>query len=183
VCFPGINNGVYCCWFGGEPGAPAFDEGFSLVQSALRSLEERLAANKQAGGKGPYLLGTATPTLADVRVFPHLIRFDAIYHALMLRGQGLRIFGEATELPLLAEYVSTRLFGLPELRTTCDLQTATRFYLSDLPIEASDSVYDREREASGGWLPTRDALMAKREAEGLSEAQVDVPPKGTEGRM
>ena len=109
-----------------------------------------------------------------MRAFPHLFRFDGIYHELMLKGNGARIFGEATAFPLLAAWVSTHMFGLPALRSTCDLQVATRFYRTDLPMSAADALYDRERIASGAWLPTREEWARKRDAEGLSEAQIEV---------
>lgn len=171
VVFPGINNGVYCCWFGGKPGAPAFDEGFGLVQAALQWLEDRLESNA-AASRGPYLLGTARPTLADVRAFPHLFRFDGIYHELMLRGQGARIFAA---FPRLAAWVRDHMFALPEVRASCDLQVATRFYFSSLPVSESDGIYDRRREATGGWLPTREEWAAKRAEEGMSPEQIAVP--------
>jgi len=176
VVFPGINNGVYCCWFGGRPSDAAFDEAFPLVQSALAWLEARLSANS-AAGKGPYLLGSAAPTLADVRAFTHLFRFDAIYHELMLKKHGARIFGAATRFPLLAAWVSTHMFGLPAIRSTCDLQVATRFYRTDLQMSEADALYDRERLTSGAWLPTREEWAAKRLQEGMSEAQIEVKPK------
>ena len=156
--FPGINNGVYCCWFGGNPGAPAFDEGFDLVQSSLVWLEKRLENNEVNAKKGPYLLGTEAPTLADVRAFPHLFRFDGIYYELMLQNRGKRIF---QDFPRVAAWVRDHMFNLKSasgeyiIQNTCDMQVATRFYFSSLPAVGGDAIYDREREASGGWLPSR----------------------------
>ena len=193
IVFPGINNGVYCCWFGGAPGDAAYDEAYALVQDALRWLENRLAQNER-DGRGPFLCGTTHPTLADVRAFPHVVRFDGIYHDLMMRGRGVRVFGggggggggsggaevpapaEApVELPQLARWVREHMFGLPAVRATCDLQVATRFYWSRLPVSESDAVYDVHRARMGGWLPSREEWAAKRRAEGMIEAQAEIP--------
>lgn len=168
VVFPGINNGVYCCWFGGA--GEAFQEGFDLVQAALLWMEERLAKG------GPFLCGTERPTLADVRAFPHLYRFDSIYFELMMRQQGARIFG-GSRFPHLSAWVR-RMFALPEVWSACDLQVATRFYFSSKPVEESDAIYDRERElanAEVAWLPTREEWAVKRAEEGMVEAQIDIP--------
>lgn len=125
VVYPGINNGVYCCWFGGRPGDARFDEAFPLVQDALAWLERRLADNK-AAGKGQFLLGTSHPTLADVRAFPHLFRFDGIYHEMMLKGHGERIFGESSRFPLLSTWLSQHMFGqLSAQRATCKSRRAS----------------------------------------------------------
>jgi len=178
IVFPGVNNGVYCCWFGGEPGTPAFDEGYDLVQNGLVWLEKRLEDNKAKSKAGPYLLGTESPTLADVRAFPHLFRFDSIYFELMLRNQGKRIF---KDFPLVAEWVRDHMFNFKSasgeltIQRTCDMQVATRFYFSSKPVEESDSIFDREREASGGWLPSREQLAVKRKEEGMSDSQISIP--------
>jgi putative glutathione S-transferase len=174
VVFPGINNGVYCCWFGGQDTSPAFMEGFALVQHALQWLEDVLARNRQDSKPGPYFLGTEHPTLADVRAFPHLFRFDTIYAELMLHGRGKRIF--QGDFPLLAGWIRDSMFGLPEIHRTCDLQLATRFYLTSLPVEESDAIYDKEREASGWWLPTREQWATKRYDEGMIPEQAHPAP-------
>merc|ERR1712167_477780 len=75
VVFPGINDGVYRCWFAQTD--EAYAEGYSGLRSALEWFEKRVQNTD-------YLCGGKF-TLADVRAFPHLFRFDVIYHKLMLR--------------------------------------------------------------------------------------------------
>ena len=163
--FPGINNGVYCCWFAGSDAA--FEEAFEHVQATLMWLEERLADGRH------FLCATEHPTLADVRAFPHLVRFDLIYFRLMMRERGMRTFVGDSPLPKLREWIK-RMFELPAVYETLDLQVATRFYFSSMSVERSDEVYDRERELmqAAEWLPTREQWAQKRVNEQLTDAQV-----------
>eukprot|EP00931_Biecheleriopsis_adriatica_P009124 TRINITY_DN110228_c0_g1_i1.p1 TRINITY_DN110228_c0_g1~~TRINITY_DN110228_c0_g1_i1.p1 ORF type:complete len:376 (-),score=60.51 TRINITY_DN110228_c0_g1_i1:76-1203(-) len=184
VVFPGVNNGVYCCWIGGMSSEDAFEEGFQLVQNGLKWMEERLGQASDKSPQGGYdagsgldsarkfLCGTPHPTLADVRAFPHVFRFDGIYWELMMRKKGSRVFDD---FPHLAAWVRRMFETVPEICGTCDLQVATRFYFSSKPVEESDQIYDREREATGNWLPTREAWAEKRRQEGLTEAQIISP--------
>lgn len=64
-----INNGVNRC--GRSTSQAAYDEAFEKLFDALDALEERL-------GRQRYLIGD-TPTEADWRLYPNLIRFDPIY--------------------------------------------------------------------------------------------------------
>eukprot|EP00929_Paragymnodinium_shiwhaense_P086303 TRINITY_DN46819_c0_g1_i1.p1 TRINITY_DN46819_c0_g1~~TRINITY_DN46819_c0_g1_i1.p1 ORF type:complete len:417 (-),score=50.03 TRINITY_DN46819_c0_g1_i1:38-1228(-) len=182
VVYPGINNGVYCCWFSsGKVGDPAFDEGFELVQNGLQYveglLEESAAAMQGAPMQlGPFLVpGTAHPTMADVRAFPHLFRFDGIYWELMLRCQGKRIF-EAENFPRLRKWLSETMFGMPEVRRSCDLQVATRFYFSSLPVAESDAIYEKRRAEAKmeSWLPSLAEWAQKRDAEGVLDSQIQI---------
>merc|ERR1712217_304586 len=66
VVFPGINDGVYRCWMAQTP--EAYDEGYSGLRSALAWVEDRLQQSL-------FLCGD-TLTMADIRAFPHLFRFD-----------------------------------------------------------------------------------------------------------
>lgn len=163
--YPGINNGVYCCWI--RQTEEAFQEGYDLVQKALQDLEKHFSTNN-------YLVGGRL-TLADVRAFPHLFRFDGIYFDFMLQGKGTRIFGgEHPQLPHVAAWLR-RMFALSEVRSSCDLQVATRFYYSSSPPAKADAIYDKERELANAaelWLPACEDWAAKRESEGLVEAQV-----------
>lgn len=164
VVFPGINNGVYCCWIGSTE--EAFQEGFDLVQSALKWLEERLSKT------GDFLLPGGRPTLADVRAFPHVFRLDGIYADFFLKGKGARIFGGT--FPNTSAWLR-RMFALPWVRSTCDLQVATRFYYSSMLPEDADAIYDKERERANmeqAWLPSREEWAAKRAEEGIQEVQV-----------
>lgn len=183
VVFPCINNGVYCCWFG--HGA-AFKEGVQLVRKGLEWLEKLLASPPPRSGKAgnkntrrDFLCGTSAPSLADVRAFPHLIRFDLIYHRLMLRGEGPRIFSHKEKFPHLQAWVK-RMFGIPEIFESCDLQFATQFYFSDKRPKFVDvEIYDSEKSGRGGsdlaWLPSRAVWAKKRTEEGLGDGMKGDP--------
>ncbi len=67
-----INNGVYRAGFAGSQAA--FDEAVNTVFARLDALESRLAHNR-------FLLGNLV-TESDWRLFPTLVRFDAIYYVL-----------------------------------------------------------------------------------------------------
>jgi glutathionyl-hydroquinone reductase len=66
-----INNGVYRCGFARTQ--PAYEESFRKLFAALASIEERL-------GHQRYLVGDRF-TEADLRLFPTLVRFDAVYYS------------------------------------------------------------------------------------------------------
>lgn len=64
-----INNGVYKCGFAVTQ--EAYDDAYDKLFNALDTLEARLADKR-------YLFGS-TFTVADIRLFTTLIRFDAVY--------------------------------------------------------------------------------------------------------
>jgi putative glutathione S-transferase len=66
-----VNNGVYRCGFAQTQGA--YEAAFVPLFDTLDALEERLAASR-------YLLGEQI-TEADWRLFPTLVRFDAVYYS------------------------------------------------------------------------------------------------------
>ncbi len=65
-----VNNGVYKAGF--APTQASYEEAFDAVFTTLDALEERLARRR-------YLLGGQL-TEADVRLYPTLARFDAVYY-------------------------------------------------------------------------------------------------------
>ena len=69
--YDAINNGVYRCGFARTQAA--YEQGFRKLFAALDSLEERL-------GRQRYLIGDRF-TEADLRLFPTLVRFDAVYYS------------------------------------------------------------------------------------------------------
>jgi len=71
LTYENVNNGVYRAGFAITQ--DAYDEAFEAVFSALDALERRLARQR-------YLAGAAI-TEADWRLFPTLIRFDAVYYS------------------------------------------------------------------------------------------------------
>ncbi len=66
--FTEVNNGVYRCGFAGSQ--EAYDSAYTRLWAALDWLEERLTGQR-------YLVGD-TITVADVRLFTTLARFDAV---------------------------------------------------------------------------------------------------------
>jgi putative glutathione S-transferase len=67
--YPYVNNGVYRCGFAATQAA--YDEAVAGLFETLDALEERLATRR-------FLTGD-TLTEADLRLFPTLVRFDAVY--------------------------------------------------------------------------------------------------------
>mmetsp|Transcript_23335 Transcript_23335/g.51282 ORF Transcript_23335/g.51282 Transcript_23335/m.51282 type:complete len:337 (+) Transcript_23335:183-1193(+) len=162
VVFPGINDGVYRCWFASTP--EAYEEGFAGLSTALRVLEERLEA-------GPFLCGSVL-SLADVRAFPHLFRFDVIYHELMLRDPKGPLLSE--RFPRILEWLK-RVHELPGVAEVCDLQVATRFYFSNDKMSLED-VNKRYNDFKLPWMPSLEELAAKRRSDGLPEHYLEPLP-------
>jgi len=72
LIYHAVNNGVYKCGFATTQAA--YEQAFDSLFATLDALEERLARRR-------FLLG-GQPTEADVRLFPTLVRFDAVYYPL-----------------------------------------------------------------------------------------------------
>ena len=70
LIYHAVNNGVYKA--GLATSQAAYEEAFDTLFSTLSALEERLVRRR-------YLLGDAI-TEADVRLYPTLARFDAVYY-------------------------------------------------------------------------------------------------------
>ncbi len=71
VVYENINNGVYRCGFARTQ--QAYEASFHKLFAALDEVDERL-------GRQRYLAGDRF-TEADLRLFPTLVRFDAVYYA------------------------------------------------------------------------------------------------------
>lgn len=65
-----VNNGVYKCGFAADQAA--YEKAYAALWDTMDWLEERLTTQR-------FLVGD-TITLADVRLFTTLVRFDAVYH-------------------------------------------------------------------------------------------------------
>lgn len=65
-----VNNGVYRAGF--APNQASYDRAVAALFRRLDTLEDRLTRQR-------YLMGE-TVTEADIRLFPTLVRFDAVYH-------------------------------------------------------------------------------------------------------
>jgi glutathionyl-hydroquinone reductase len=71
LVYDGINDGVYRCGFARSQ--QAYEASFRKLFAALDEIEERLRRQR-------YLVGDRF-TEADLRLFPTLVRFDAVYYS------------------------------------------------------------------------------------------------------
>ncbi len=107
-----LQNGVYRAGF--SRSQEAYDEAFRGVFAALVRLEQLL-------GDRRYLTGEKI-TLADWRLLPTLLRFDAVYHT-HFRCNGARL----VEYPNLIRY-TTDLYRQPHVAQTFALDEIKRHY-------------------------------------------------------
>ena len=107
-----FQNGVYRAGFSRTQ--EAYDEAFRGVFAAMERLEERLQDRR-------YLAGDQI-TLADWRLLPTLLRFDAVYHT-HFRCNGSKL----VENPNLLRY-TTDLYGQPHVAETFALDEIKRHY-------------------------------------------------------
>ncbi len=84
-----VNNGVYRCGFAGSQ--EAYEAAYDRLWTQLDWLEEHLSTRR-------YLVGERL-TLADVRLWPTLVRFDAAYHGHFKCNRN-----KLTEMPVLWAY-------------------------------------------------------------------------------
>ncbi|KAI4210222.1 MAG: hypothetical protein LQ351_006900 [Letrouitia transgressa] len=108
-----VNNGVYKTGFASTQ--EAYEAHLYPLFSALDRLEAHLRDNnnnnnKNSGESGPssYLFGTHL-TLADVRLYTTLIRFDAAYFTLF--GCNLRMIRDERHYPLLHAWLRRLYWG------------------------------------------------------------------------
>ena len=111
-----VNNGVYRCGFAQTQ--EAYDQAVTELFDTLDFIDERLADRR-------YLCGEAL-TLADVRLFTTLIRFDVAYHGIF-KCDRYRI----TDYPNLSGYLR-ELYQLPGIAQTCDIEAVKRDYYGNL---------------------------------------------------
>jgi putative glutathione S-transferase len=125
-----VNDGVYRCGFARTQAA--YDEAEAALSTTLEELDEALAAGEAAGQ--PWLCGAA-PTLADVVLFPTLIRMELVYAPLF--GCGRR---PLWQLPALWRW-RARFHALDGVAATCWPQAWRRDYFGALfPVHPSGIV-------------------------------------------
>ncbi len=112
LIYANVNNGVYRCGFATSQGA--YDEAFRDLFTTLDALEARLSERE-------VLVGD-TLTEADWRLFPTLIRFDAVYHGHFKCN--LRRIGD---FPRLDAY-TRRLYAEPGVAETVNLDHIRQHY-------------------------------------------------------
>ncbi len=92
-----------------------YDANSNKAFAALAALDHHLAQT------GPFIAG-ATLSLADIHAYPHLSRFDAIYHSLYRLNRGF-----IRDYPNIAAYLA-RLGAIPAFADTLDLQASKDGY-------------------------------------------------------
>jgi putative glutathione S-transferase len=107
-----LNNGVYRCGFARSQAA--YEAAFWPLFETLDWLEQLLGARR-------FLLGAA-PTEADWRLFPTLVRFDAVYH-----GHFKCNLRRLIDYPNLWGY-TRELYQLPGVAATVELDEIKRHY-------------------------------------------------------
>ncbi|MCT7955068.1 glutathione S-transferase family protein [Laspinema palackyanum] len=114
--YPAINNGVYRCGF--AQSQTAYDTACTELFTTLDEIDAVLETNR-------YLCGDQL-TLADVRLFTTLFRFDIVYHGLF-KCNKRRI----QDYQNLGAYLRD-IYQLPGVADTCDLDSIKRDYYGNL---------------------------------------------------
>jgi glutathionyl-hydroquinone reductase len=113
-----INDGVYRCGFAASQAV--YDSAFGTLFDALDTIDARLADQR-------FLLGDR-PTESDWRLFPTLVRFDAVYHGLFKCN--LR---RVADYPNLSGYLRD-LYQQPGIAATVNIDHIKRHYYRTLPF-------------------------------------------------
>jgi glutathionyl-hydroquinone reductase len=111
-----VNNGVYRCGFAQTQ--EAYETACNQLFTALDEIDTALETSR-------YLCGNI-PTLADIRLFTTLFRFDVVYHGLF-KCNRRRI----QDYQNLGAYLRD-LYQLPGVAQTCDLESVKRDYYGNL---------------------------------------------------
>jgi putative glutathione S-transferase len=114
--YQNVNNGVYRCGFAQTQAA--YDLACEQLFVTLDEIEAVLTNNR-------YLCGEQV-TLADVRLFTTLFRFDVVYYGLF-KCNRRRI----QDYPNLGGYLRD-LYQLPGVASTCDIESVKRDYYGNL---------------------------------------------------
>ena len=116
IIYQTVNNGVYRCGFAQTQAA--YDQAHHQLFTTLDRLNDLLTTQ-------PYLCGDAL-TLADIRLFTTLIRFDLVYHNLFKCNRR-----QIRDYPHLLGYLKT-IYQLPGVATTCNFPTILADYYGNL---------------------------------------------------
>lgn len=110
--FQEVNNGVYRVGFAGSQ--EAYESAYHRLWEALDRLDDHLSANR-------FLVGDHV-TLADVYLYPTLVRFDPVYF-----GHFKAARNRILDMPNLWNYLK-ELFSLPGFGDTTDFQEIKEHY-------------------------------------------------------
>jgi putative glutathione S-transferase len=158
--FQDVNNGVYQAGFATRQ--DAYERAYQRLFARLDTLEDRLRRQR-------YLVGD-TITEADVRLFPTLARFDAVYHGLFKCNRS-----KLTELPALWAYARD-LFQTPGFGDTTDFDHIKRHY-HQVHTSLNPSRIVPVGPDPSGWLTPhgRQALGGRPFGDGTPPAPADGP--------
>lgn len=146
--YAAVNNGVYRCGF--AQSQAAYDTACAELFAALDEIEAALCDRR-------YLCGDR-PTLADVRLFTTLFRFDAVYYGLF-KCNRRRI----QDYPNLGPYLRD-LYQLPGVAATCDLEAVKRDYYGNLfPLNPGGIIPSGPEQADLDQPHQRQALATSAE--------------------
>ena len=121
-----VNNGVYKCGFARNQ--KAYEKASKDLFSALKNIEEYLKSN------GPFLCGQNL-SIADIRLFPTLIRWEAIYYPLFkCSNKPIQSF------PHIIKW-RRKIFNIYNIKKTCDVDTWRKDYFGALfPLNPSSII-------------------------------------------
>ena len=126
-----INNGVYKCGFARNQ--KAYDQASKDLFSTLNIIEESLKDN------GPWLCGKDL-TIADISLFPTLIRWEAIYAPIFKCSKK-----PIQSFPNIIKWRKT-IFNLYNIKETCDAETWRKDYFGALfPLNPSSIIPKGEK--------------------------------------
>jgi glutathionyl-hydroquinone reductase len=114
--YEAINNGVYKCGFAQTQAA--YEQCCDRLFTTLDKIETQLAQQR-------YLCGPEI-TLADIRLFPTLFRFDAVYYTLFKCNRH-----SIKDYPHLSQYLRD-LFQHPGIAETCNVEQVKQDYFGNL---------------------------------------------------
>ncbi|MBW3041284.1 glutathione S-transferase family protein [Prochlorococcus marinus] len=125
-----INNGVYKCGFARNQ--KAYEKASSDMFSALKTIEENLQSN------GPWLCGEDL-TIADIRLFPTIIRWETIYCPLFKCSNK-----PITSFPNIIKW-RKKIFNMYNIKNTCDVDSWRQDYFGTLfPLNPSSIIPNGE---------------------------------------
>ena len=111
-----VNNGVYRCGYAQTQSA--YEQASNELFATLNEIDEVLKNSRYLGGD--------RPTLADIRLFTTLFRFDIVYYGLFKCNRR-----RVKDYDNLSAYLRD-LYQLPGVADTCDLESVKRDYYGNL---------------------------------------------------